>query len=299
MSRLTDWLRVVAPLVIGRAAVLRGDDARGGFALAERSARLERDPMAERTREALAANKARSARLGRALEVHLDTSAAIGWLDADSCVLDGDRSACELSSVFARGVMDLGAATAPVGETSITLGGRVADGGAPARSSGLVSGRAMGDALGRDLAGRGIAVFDTLGAPFWTDAAGFAADAAPPDPAAQMSGWLAGMDGAGTARSASGEGGPVLAILAGPAENGLEVGPGGPEGAHLGLASRPVAAGVRLGNTVVSAFASTVPGGDAGAHGLDADTHGAVLSWSAAAGRTSLRAGLVRECAIQ
>ena len=209
--------------------------------------------------------------------------------------LDGDRSACELSSAFGHGIMDLGAATAPVGTTSIALGGRVTEGGPAARSSGIVSGRAMGDALGRALAGRRIAVFDTLGAPFWTDAAGFAADAAPPDPAARLSGWLAGTDGAGAAPSASGEGGRVLAILAGSAENGLEVGPGGPEGAHLGLASRPVAAGVRLGNTVLSAFASTRPGGDPGAHALASDTHGVALSWNAADGRTGLRAGQIRE----
>lgn len=209
--------------------------------------------------------------------------------------LDGDLSTCELSSVFGRGVMDLGAATAPVGQTSIALGGRVADGGAPARLSGIVAGGAMGDALGRALAGRRIAVFDALGAPFWIDVAGFAQDLPAPDPASQLSGWLAEMDRAGAAPFDFGESGPMLAIFAGPAENGLVEDPGGPEGAHLGLAHRPVIAGVRHGNTALSAFASTVPSGDASAHALDADTHGAVLSWSAPGGRTGLRAGLVRE----
>ena len=240
------------------------------------------------------ANEALLARLYATARVAPDAVPA-GGSCPEHLDLDGDRSACELSSVFGRGVMDLGAATAPVGQTSIALGGRVADGSASARSSGIVSGRAMGDALGRALAGRSIALFDALGAPFWIEAAGFAADAAPPDPAARLSGWLAGMDGAGAAPSASDGGGPVLAIVTGPAENGLEVGPGGPQGAHLGLASQPVAAGVRLGNTVLSAFASTVPGGDAGAHALDADTHGMALSWSPADGRTGLRAGLIRE----
>ena len=240
------------------------------------------------------ANEALLARLYATARVTPDAVPAGGSCPAH-LDLDGDLSACELSSAFGRGVMDLGAATAPVGQTSIALGGRVAEGGPPARSSRIVSGRAMGDALGRALAGRRIALFDTLGAPFWTDAAGFAANAAPPDPATRLSGWLAGTDGAGAAPSASGGGGPVLAILAGPAETGLEVGPGGPESAHLGLASQPVAAGVRLGDTVLSAFASTVPGGDAGAHALDADTHGVALSWSPADGRTGLRAGLIRE----
>ncbi len=209
--------------------------------------------------------------------------------------LDGDRSACELSSVFGHGVMDLGAATAPVGQTSIALGGRVAEGGTSARSSGIVSGRAMGDALGRALAGRRIALFDTLGAPFWIDAARLAADPAPPGPAARLSGWLAVKGGTGTAPSIPPRGPPVLAILAGPAENGLALDSGGLEGAHLGLVSQPAAAGMRLGNTVLSAFASTVPGGDAGAHALNADTHGVALSWSPADGRKGLRAGLIRE----
>ena len=60
-------------------------------------------------------------------------------------------------------------------------------------------------------------------------------------------------------------------------------------------ASRPAATGVRLGSTVLSAFASTRPGGDPGAHALDADTHGVALLWSAADGRTGLRTGLIRE----
>ena len=239
------------------------------------------------------ANEALLARLYATARVTPDAVPA-GGSCPEHLDLDGDRSACELSSVFGRGVMDLGAATAPIGTTSIALGGRVADGGAPARSSGIVSGRAMGDALGRALAGHRIAMFDALGAPFWTDAAGFAA-AAPPGPAARLSGWLAGIDSAGTTPFASGARRPVLAILAGAAENGLEVGPVGPEGAHLGLASRPLAAGVRLGDTVLSAFASTVPGGDPGTHALDADTHGVALSWNPAGGRTGLRAGLVRE----
>ena len=240
------------------------------------------------------ANEALLARLYATARVTPDAVPA-GGSCPEHLDLDGDRSACELSSVFGRGVMDLGAATAPVGQTSIALGGRVAEGGAAARSSGIVSGRAMGDALGRALAGRSIALFDALGAPFWIDATRFAADAAPPDPAARLSGWLAGTDGAGTAPSASRDGGPVLAIVAGPAENGLEVGPGGPQGAHLGLASQPVSAGVRLGDTVLSAFASTVPGGDAGAQAMDADTHGVALAWNPADGRTGLRAGLIRE----
>ena len=207
--------------------------------------------------------------------------------------LDGDLGACELSSEFGHGIMDLGAATAPVGQTSIARGGRVTEGGTPARSSGINSGRAMGDALGHALTGRRLALFDALGAPFWIDAAGFAVDAAAPDPAVRLSGWLAETDGTGAAPPPRGP--PVLAILAGPAENALALDSDGLEGAHLGLVSQPAAAGMRLGNAVLSAFASTVPDGGAGAHALDADTHGVAVSWSPTGGRTGLRAGLVRE----
>ena len=207
--------------------------------------------------------------------------------------LDGDLSTCELSSAFGRGVMDLGAATAPVGTPSIAVGDRVTTGGLPARSSGIVSGHALGDALERAFAGRSMAVFDALGAPFWTDAAGFAAPAPPPGPAAQLADWLAWEDGAGAVRSAARRGSLVPASFAGPAEIGLDVGPGGLEGTHLSLAAQPVTTGVRLGNTALSAFVSTVPG--AAVPALDPDTHGVALAWRAADGRTGLRAGHVRE----
>ncbi len=232
-------------------------------------------------------NEALLARLYATARVTPDAVAAGGSCPAH-LDLDGDRSTCELSSVFGRGVMDLGAATAPVGTVSIALGGRVADRGVRAVASGIVSGRAMGDALGRALAGRRIAVFDALGAPFWTDAAGFAAVAARPGATARLSGWLAGKDGAH---------GREWAAPAGPAENELELSLGGPESPHLDLASRPVAARARLGNTVLSAFSSTVYDRTAGAYALDAGTHGVAFSWSPASGRTGLRAGFVRETA--
>ena len=206
--------------------------------------------------------------------------------------LDGDRSRCELSSVFGRGVMDLGAATAPVGETTIALGGRMEAGTLPARSSGIVSGRAMGDALSRGLAGRTIAVFDALGAPFWIDAAGFVRG----EPPARLSRWLAEEDGgAGAASSVAGARGPGTAFAAGAARSGLRVGLGAPQGAHLSLAAVPAAAQARFGNAVLSAFASTGPGGEAGERRLDADMRGLALAWRPDGGRTGLRAGWLGE----
>ena len=209
--------------------------------------------------------------------------------------LDGDRSRCELSSVFGRGVMDLGAATAPVGETAIALGGRLEAGALPARSSGIVSGRAMGDALSRGLAGRKIAVFDALGAPFWIDAAGFARGAPRAALPARLSHWLAENGGAGTAPSVAGAGGPGTAFAAGPAGSGLRVGLGTPKGAHMSLAGLPAAARARFGNAVLSAFASTGLGGEAGERRLDADMRGLALAWRPDGGGTDLRVGRIGE----
>ena len=197
--------------------------------------------------------------------------------------LDGDRSDCELSSVFGRGVIDLGAATAPVGAVSIALGERVAGGGVPAQSSLIVSGPAMGDAFGRALAGRKIATFDALGAPFWIDAAGFATVAPRPDPAARLSRWLEGEAVTRTAPPA----------VDGQAESGLRVGVGMPQGAHMALAGPAASAGFRFENTVLCAFASTDSEGKA--HHLAAGARGLALAWRPADGRADLRAGWLEE----
>ena len=58
--------------------------------------------------------------------------------------LDGDPSDCELSSTHGRGLMDLDAATRPVGALTIVLGDALSSGGAPAPSSLLRGGGAAG-----------------------------------------------------------------------------------------------------------------------------------------------------------
>ena len=80
---------------------------------------------------------------------------------------NGDLSACELSSTLGRGLMDLDAATRPVGETSIMLGSTLSGPQVAAGTSFLATGGAMGDAVSSTLRGRELAVFDELGAPFW------------------------------------------------------------------------------------------------------------------------------------
>ena len=80
---------------------------------------------------------------------------------------DGDLSACELSSTHGQGIMDLDAATRPVGEVRAALGSRLAQHGVSFAGSGFGSSAAVGDALALGLADREIALFDTLDAPFW------------------------------------------------------------------------------------------------------------------------------------
>lgn len=77
-------------------------------------------------------------------------------------------------SIYGQGLMDLGAATAPVGQATLALGSRVGDPGGSLLASNVVLGNAFGDGLTQSLAGTEIAAFDSLGAPFWYDLGSFA-----------------------------------------------------------------------------------------------------------------------------
>ena len=192
--------------------------------------------------------------------------------------LDGDLSDCELSSALGRGLMDLGGATAPVGMMSFVLGNRVAAGSLPATSSWVSPGQATGDAMSRSLAGLEIALFDSLDAPFWIDADRFVQEPTPEGLATRLFRWLAGKDGRD-----------------GPSENGMIIGFGPPAGAHAGVVSQPAAVEVRLGNAVLSTFASTGSGGEIGAHSLDGAAHGLSLAWKPKDGPAGFHAGWIRE----
>ena len=91
--------------------------------------------------------------------------------EADVCPphldLDGDLSACELSSTHGQGIMDLEAATQPVGEVRVARGRTLAQSAVSFSGSGIEASGAVGDALARGLADQRIALFDTLDAPFW------------------------------------------------------------------------------------------------------------------------------------
>ena len=77
-------------------------------------------------------------------------------------------------SIYGQGLMDLGAATNPWGMTAFMGTGQPVaggSGGSGAASSAIRPSQALGDSFGHALAGREVAAFDELGAPFW-----FAAD---------------------------------------------------------------------------------------------------------------------------
>ena len=76
--------------------------------------------------------------------------------------------------LYGRGLMDLGAATSPVGTSTVALGDQVNGPGAALGTTGLQLGQAFGDGLTLSLAGQEIAAFDALGAPFWYDFSRFA-----------------------------------------------------------------------------------------------------------------------------
>ena len=95
--------------------------------------------------------------------------------------LDGDLSDCELSSTHGRGLMDLDAATRPVGSVAFVSGDDLSGERTAAASSWLRGGGASGNALSAAFRGREVAVFDELHAPFWMGLDGFAHPAARPD----------------------------------------------------------------------------------------------------------------------
>ena len=87
------------------------------------------------------------------------------------------------SFIYGQGLMDLGAAVSPVDNAQVMMNSRVGENGQNGHSiqtTQLRLGRAFGDGLSRSLAGREIAAFDALGAPFWFDLSSLAGTAYQP-----------------------------------------------------------------------------------------------------------------------
>ncbi len=87
------------------------------------------------------------------------------------------------SSIYGQGLMDLGAAVSPVDNAQVMTNSRVGtngQGGHSIQTTQLRLGRAFGNSLSHSLAGREIAAFDALGAPFWFGLSGLAGTAYQP-----------------------------------------------------------------------------------------------------------------------
>ena len=77
-------------------------------------------------------------------------------------------------SIYGQGLMDLGAATSPVGILGFTLGSTVESIDAGIQTTQIHLGSAFGDGFHRSFANHEVAVFDELGAPFWFGLGSFA-----------------------------------------------------------------------------------------------------------------------------
>ena len=193
-------------------------------------------------------------------------------------------------SLYGQGLMDLGAATTPVGQTTLAFGNRVGGPGGNLKTSSVALSNAFGDGLVQSFAGREIAAFDSLGAPFWFDLGGFASTARIPSMGKQLKNFMAqtpAVPGMETRQTA---------FFAGPRKAGsdrwrlgfLET-PTGVEGGHFALAK------------YASTFTFTGQGGLAATafstEGLSwqAPTSGVALSWRPSDAWLGLRAGWLAE----
>jgi len=188
--------------------------------------------------------------------------------------------------VYGQGLMDLGAATAPVGETAVALGERVDGPGSALPGSRLAPGNAMGDGLARAFAGHEIAAFDTLGAPFWFPLGDLAGDVPRPSALARLRGLMAPREDGGAPPLR-----PRLAPLTkdGRLRLGVLRAPAGADGGHLALAGPALALGAADGGALGMVAFSTE--GVAGRH----PTSGGALSWRPAGARLGLTGGWVAE----
>ena len=97
------------------------------------------------------------------------------------------------AAIYGQGLMDLGAATSPVGPTTMTMSQTVDGTGFDVQTTRITSGLALGDGLRQALAGREIVAFDQLGAPFWFGLSGFARPADGPTLSTHLADLLSGL----------------------------------------------------------------------------------------------------------
>lgn len=194
------------------------------------------------------------------------------------------------TSIYGQGLMDLGAATAPVGQATLTVGNRVGDPGGGLLTSNIELGNAFGDGLTQSLAGTEIAAFDSLGAPFWFDLGSFAVATDELSIGKRLKGFMAPTP----ARPEIGEYRTAFAPPFAKASPdrwrlGLLETPAGIQGGHLGLA--------QYSNTFTYAGWKDLAATAFSTEGLSwqAPTSGAVLSWQPSEAWAGLRAGWMME----
>ena len=135
-----------------------------------------------------------------------------------------DRGIYANSSIYGHGLLDLDAATRPVGSTTVALGSSVIGSGSPLAQTRFDLGSAFGNSLNLSFAGQEVAAFDALGAPFWYRLGSFAS-AAPRAPAIDRLNAFMAPSGAGRAPVADGWPDRRPDGLAGGLESGSKAGP--------------------------------------------------------------------------
>ena len=205
---------------------------------------------------------------------------------------------------YGEGLMDLAAATAPVGAPRVVPGERTDGTGVDLARTRLSLGGALGDGLTRSLAGRELAAFDDLGAPFWFSLDSLSGAASGPLLGARLGGYTdparhpapAGEPGAGFVSAGLPAQGRAPAKF--PAQSrapagwwrlGLLEAPAGPERSHLGLAGRALAV-AWTDDRAFSATAFTTAG-----EIVRAPASGASVSWRPDGWPLALHSGWVAE----
>ena len=93
-------------------------------------------------------------------------------------------------SVYGHGLMDLGAATSPVGVLEVAQQDSIGAPGSLLQTTQLQTSPAFGDGLEQSWSGHELAAFDALGAPFWFELADFAHPAPGPSMGARLQSFL-------------------------------------------------------------------------------------------------------------
>ena len=197
------------------------------------------------------------------------------------------------SGIYGRGLLDLGAALTPVGQVSVVLGDHVNTPGVALSETGFQPGGALGNGLARGLSGQELAVFDTLGAPFWLTLDNVIGQAARSSSGPKLRDFMvpgirSGAVGALQPRIAMlrveesiGGNGWYLGLLQSPAT--------GSGRGHLTLAGRALTFGMRPSHAFDIAAFSTE-----GVHG-QIPASGTILSWRPQSLPFGFRSGLLEE----